>query len=97
MIILVILACLELLRVLSKFENNAHSYEDQGRDHERVCNERRFNEMNRQIGELTSLVRTLTERISSSNREENGNNSPRSRSTSHSDTHCFGLEVSFYQ
>ena len=41
--------------------------------------------MNRQIGELTTLVRTLTEKISSLNREENGNNSPRSRSTSRSD------------
>ena len=41
--------------------------------------------MIRPIGELTSFVRTLTERIYLSNREENGNNSPRSRSSRHSD------------
>ena len=68
-----------------EIKNNAHSYGEQERDHERVRIERSFSEMNRQNGELTSLVRTLTERISSTNREENGNNSPRCRSTSHSD------------
>ena len=41
--------------------------------------------MNRQIGELTSLVRTLTEKSSSSNREENGSISSQNRSPSHSD------------
>ena len=50
-----------------EMENNAISYEDQGRDHERVRIERRDNEMNRQIGELISLVRTFFESISSSN------------------------------
>ena len=66
-------------------ENNDRIYENQERDHERVRIERRFKDMNRQIGELTSSVRTLPEEIISSNREESGNNSPRSRSTSHSD------------
>ena len=67
-------------------ENIGRDNVDQERDHERVRIQRRFNGLNRPIGELTSLVRTLNEKISSSNREENGNNSPRGRSTSHSDT-----------
>ena len=51
-----------------ELQSNERNYDDLERDHERVCIERRFNDMNRQIGELTSLVRTLTEKISSSNR-----------------------------
>ena len=69
-----------------EIESFDRNYEDQEKDHERVRIERRFNEMSRQIGELTTLVRTLTEKTSSSIREGNGNNSPRSRLTSHSDT-----------
>ena len=57
-----------------EIENFDRNYEDQERDHERVGIERRFDEMSRQIDDLTSLVRTLTEKICSSNREENGNN-----------------------
>ena len=72
-----------------ELENNDQSYGDQERDHERIRIESRFNELNKQVGELTSLVRTLTEKISSSNRGENGINSPRSRSTSHSDNKRF--------
>ena len=58
-----------------EIENNTNDHGEQERDHERIRIERRFNEMNRQIGELTSLVRTLTEKVSSGNREGNGNNS----------------------
>ena len=40
-----------------------------GRDHERVRIEQRFNDMNRLIGELTTLVLNLTEKLSSGIRE----------------------------
>ena len=55
-------------------ENITNNHGEQESDHERIRIERRFNEMNRQIGELSLLVRTLTEKISSGNREQNGNN-----------------------
>ena len=57
---------------MSTFEidNSADNYRKHERDHKQVRIERRFREMDRQIGELTSLLRTLTERISSNNREE---------------------------
>ena len=45
--------------------SNDQNYEDSERDFDRVRTERKFNEMNRQIGELTSLVRTLIEKVSS--------------------------------
>ena len=44
---------------------------NQERDHERIRIEQRFNDMKRQIEELTSLIRTLTETITSSSRDEN--------------------------
>ena len=71
-----------------ELENNVNNFSEQ----ERVRIERRFNEMNRQIGELTSLVRTLADRISSSNREEKCSNSSQNRSPSHSDSHKIGTE-----
>ena len=43
---------------------------DSERDHERVRIEQQFTDMCRQKGELTSLVRTLTEKLASSNREK---------------------------
>ena len=42
-----------------ELESNVNNFSEQEREHERVRIERRFNEMNRQIGESTSLVRTL--------------------------------------
>ena len=68
-----------------EIKKNTNNYGEQERDHQRLRIERRFNEMNRHVGELTSLVRTLTEKISSDNREENDNNSSQNRSPSHSD------------
>ena len=46
-----------------ELENNVNTFGEQKREHERMRIERSFNEMNRQIGELTSLVRTLTDRF----------------------------------
>ena len=45
---------------------------DHERDHEKIRIEQRFMEMNRQFGELTNLVKTLTEKITSNPREVNG-------------------------
>ena len=42
------------------------------RDHERVRVEQRFDDLNRKIGEITTLILTLTEKLSSGNREEDG-------------------------
>ena len=49
-------------------ENDVRSIE---KDHEKHRIEQRFLEMNRQIGELTSIVRALTDKITNS-REDNG-------------------------
>ena len=61
---------------------------DHERDRERSRIEQRFNEKNRQIVQLTSLVRTLTEKVSSNNREENDRDVLKSESSSHSDKRC---------
>ena len=45
---------------------------DQERDHEKIRIEQRFMEMNRQISELINLVNTLTEKVTSNPREDNG-------------------------
>ena len=55
------------------------------RDHGRVRIEQRFNDLNRQIGELTTLVLTLTETLYSGNREGNGSDVQRSETAGHSD------------
>ena len=68
-------------------ENDTRSLNDQERDNERVRIEQRFNVMNRQKRELTSLVRMLSEKNTSNNPEENGNNTHQTRTPSHSDTH----------
>ena len=67
-------------------ENNTRHLNDQERDHERVRIEQRFNDMNRQIEELTSLVRTLPEKIASNHREENDKNVKQTGTPCHSDT-----------
>ena len=51
-------------------ETNNENLSDQERDYQRIRIELRFSDMNRQIGELTSLVRTVKEKIASNGREE---------------------------
>ena len=46
-----------------EIEINTKNYGEQDRDNERIPIERSFSEMIGQIGELTSLVRTLTEQF----------------------------------
>ena len=46
-----------------EIEINTKNYGEQDRDNERIRIERSFSEMIGQIGELTSLVRTLTEQF----------------------------------
>ena len=57
--------------------------EVQGREHEWI----RISDMNRQIGELTSLVKTLTEKFATSNREDNVANALATASISRSDSY----------
>ena len=56
------------------------------RDHENHRFEQRFLEMNRQIGELTSIVKALTDRLSNS-REENNRDVLNSETSARSDTY----------
>ena len=58
------------------------------RDHEKHRIEQRFMEMNRQIGELTSIVRALTDKISNS-REENYRDAHNSETSVRSDKNPF--------
>ena len=58
------------------------------RDHENHRFEQRFLEMNRQIGELTSIVKALTDRLSNS-REENNRDVLNSETSARSDRFCF--------
>ena len=44
-------------------ENGEETMRSMERDHERLRIEQRFIDMNRQTGELTSIVRALTEKI----------------------------------
>ena len=44
-------------------ENDEETMRSSERDHERLRIEQRFIDMNRQIGEMTSIVRALTEKI----------------------------------
>ena len=63
------------------------------RDHENYRIEQRFMEMNRQIGELTSIVRALTEKISNS-KEGNNQDVLNSETSTRSDSYCFFTSVS---
>ena len=60
----------------------------QERDHERSRIEQRFLEINKQIGELISMVRALTEKVANS-REENDPNVRYFRTLPHSDSENF--------
>ena len=66
------------------------------RDHEKHRIEQRFLEMNRQIGELTSIVRALTDKLAKS-REENGRDVLNSETSTRSDSCHFNRSTtSFY-
>ena len=54
------------------------------RDHENHRFEQRFLEMNRQIGDFTSIVKALTDRLSNS-REENNRDVPNPETSARSD------------
>ena len=54
-------------------ENNTETTSYHERDHENIRIEQRFNEVNRQIGGITSMVKALTEKMTNS-REENDQN-----------------------
>ena len=61
-------------------------------DHEKHRIEQRFLEMNRQIGELTSIVRALTDKLANS-REENGRDALNSETSTHSDMMVTGVSA----
>ena len=63
---------------------NDEAMRSQERDHERSRIEQRFLEMTKQIGELTSMVRALTEKVANS-REESDPNVRNFRTLPHSD------------
>ena len=54
-------------------DQNDESLRQQDGDHEYSRIEQRFIEMNRQIGELTSMFRALTEKVSNSREESDPN------------------------
>ena len=66
----------------NEFENDMREIE---RDHENHRFEQRFLEMNRQIGELTNIVKALTDRLSNS-REENNRDVPNPETSARSVT-----------
>ena len=53
--------------------------------------DRRFNEINRQIGDLTNIVLTLTNQFASVNGEGNRLNPVTTSTDSRSDTNCSGI------
>ena len=71
-------------------DNNEEAVRSQERDYERFRIEQRFLEMNRQISELTSMVRVLTEKVTNS-REENDPNVHSFRTLPHSDSDILRL------
>ena len=64
---------------------NDEAMRSQEKDHERSRIEQRLLAMNKQIGELTSMVRVLTEKVTNS-REENDANVRKVKSLPHSDS-----------
>ena len=79
------------MSVADHFAENINGNEDLNgmreieRDHEKHRIEQRFMEMNRQISELTSIVRALTDKMSNS-REENYRDVHNSETSVRSDT-----------
>ena len=105
------------MSVVDHFAGNVNGNEDLNdmreieRDHEKHRIEQRFMEMNRQISELTSIVRALTDKMSNS-REENYRDAHNSETSVRSDTsrcsvfkkpatsersYCINIEVSNVQ
>ena len=54
-------------------DNDGETMRSLERDHERFRIEQRFPEMNKQIEELTSIVRALTEKVTNSREEKDQN------------------------
>ena len=75
----------------NNIESDVRSIE---RDHEKHRIDQRFLEMNRQIGELTSIVRALTDKLANS-REENGRDVLNSETSTRSDNDFFLIQVLF--
>ena len=67
-------------------DHDDEAVRSQERDHERSRIEQRFLKKNKQIGELTSMVRALTEKVTNS-REENDPNVHSFRAFPHSERH----------
>ena len=67
-------------------DHDDEAMRSQERDHERSRIEHRFLEKNKQIGELTSMVRALTEKVTNSG-EDNDPNVQSFRTFLHSDRH----------
>ena len=80
------------MSVVDHFAENVNGNEDLNdmreveRDHEKHRIEQRFMEMNRQISELTSIVRALTDKMSNS-REENYRDAHNSETSVRSDSY----------
>ena len=66
------------------------------RDFENDKIERRFSDMSRQISELTNIVLSLTERLSSKTREGNGLNTLSSEPNGRSDTRLATIEKDLF-
>ena len=83
------------MSVVDHFAENVNGNEDLNdmreieRDHEKHRIEQRFMEINRQISELTSIVRALTDKMSNS-REENYRDAHKSETSVRSDTKISG-------
>ena len=76
----------EVLTREQMIEFDSHDILNRQNNTERNVKDRRFNEMNSQIGELTDLVLALTQQISSNPREGNGLNTVTTSTNSRSDT-----------
>ena len=76
----------EVLTREQMIELDSHDILNRQDNTERTVIDRRFNEMNRQIGELTDLVLALTQQISSNPREGNELNAVTTNANSRFDT-----------
>ena len=75
-------------------ENDEETMRSQKRDHERLRIEQSFLEVNKQIGELTSMVKVLTEKVTNS-AEENDQNVHNFGTSMRSDS-CFVPHPDFF-
>ena len=75
----------EVLTREQMIEFDSHDILNRRNNTERNVIDRRFNEMNRQIGELTDIVLALTQQISSNPREGNELNTVTTNANSRSD------------